>query len=288
MKQLYLTIFLSYATSNLFSQDVLILKNGTEINAKVSEITLTEVKYKKSDNLNGTLISISKADVLLIKYENGTKDVFAENNLAEKSTTKQNIHKYTALFYTGLEIPIGGFSQSWEDGGSAAKIGGVIGHEGSVGFDKNNTFHFVYNLNYEYVPYNIIAKLRASPEIAQMFPYIGNNIFPDTLKGRYDLYYFLLGLKATTNNENLKIYGSITAGINSAKLRGDAEDNFISKASTGFSMGVSSGIVIDKRYNIGLRYYFSKQEFEEDGFLQTFEDSQHQISILNLTIGIQF
>jgi hypothetical protein len=55
--------------------DLIILKTGDEIKCKVTEITLSEIKYKKCDNLNGPTISIDKNDVFVIKYSNGTKDV---------------------------------------------------------------------------------------------------------------------------------------------------------------------------------------------------------------------
>ena len=58
--------------------DTIILKSGTQIEGKVTEITLTEIKYKKCINLDGPTISLAKADVYLIKYTNGTKDIINE------------------------------------------------------------------------------------------------------------------------------------------------------------------------------------------------------------------
>lgn len=53
-------------------------RNGDELQVKVQEINLNEIKYKRYDNLEGPLISVSKAEVFMIKYENGTKEVFNE------------------------------------------------------------------------------------------------------------------------------------------------------------------------------------------------------------------
>jgi len=55
--------------------DVITLKNGDEIKAKIIEITQTEIKYKKCEFLTGPLISIDKAEVFMIKYSNGSKDI---------------------------------------------------------------------------------------------------------------------------------------------------------------------------------------------------------------------
>ena len=58
------------------AQDFLTKRNGDEVPVKVVEITPTEVKYRRTDNPDGPLISIYKADVFLIRYANGSKEVF--------------------------------------------------------------------------------------------------------------------------------------------------------------------------------------------------------------------
>ncbi|MDR1341742.1 MAG: hypothetical protein LBK18_00635 [Prevotellaceae bacterium] len=68
--------FGSMATA--FAQDIITLKNGDEIKAKVQEIGISEVKYKKYDNLTGPLYTLLKAEIFMIKYENGKKDIFKD------------------------------------------------------------------------------------------------------------------------------------------------------------------------------------------------------------------
>lgn len=75
MKKLLLTLLFIFPLL-CQAQDILIKRNGDEIEVKVQEIALNEIKYKRFDNLEGPLISISKNDVFMIKYENGTKEVF--------------------------------------------------------------------------------------------------------------------------------------------------------------------------------------------------------------------
>ena len=53
------------------------MRSGENILVKVIEVGTTEVKYKKQDNLNGPAFSVLKSDLLMIKYENGTKDDFS-------------------------------------------------------------------------------------------------------------------------------------------------------------------------------------------------------------------
>lgn len=60
------------------SQDIITTKTGEDILAKISEIGLTEIKYKKFDNLDGPMFTMLKSEILMIRYENGTNDVFKE------------------------------------------------------------------------------------------------------------------------------------------------------------------------------------------------------------------
>jgi hypothetical protein len=56
--------------------DIIKLKNGDEIVAKVLEVSQTTIKYKKCNNLDGPLMVESIDNVFMIKYVNGSKDVF--------------------------------------------------------------------------------------------------------------------------------------------------------------------------------------------------------------------
>lgn len=71
-----LGFFLGSIPSLLISQDLIVLKNAEEIKSKVVEITDLTVKYKKWENVNGPIYNLNKNEVLFIRYENGTKEVF--------------------------------------------------------------------------------------------------------------------------------------------------------------------------------------------------------------------
>lgn len=75
------------AIKKLGDCDLIVLKNGEEIMGKVSEITTTEVKYKKCDNLDGPVISLKKSEVLMVKYPNGAKDIISSGGNAMNETT---------------------------------------------------------------------------------------------------------------------------------------------------------------------------------------------------------
>ena len=61
--------------------DLIILKSGDEILAKVIEIGISEIKYKKCENLNGPLLVIKKSSVFMIKYPNGAKDIITTEDI---------------------------------------------------------------------------------------------------------------------------------------------------------------------------------------------------------------
>lgn len=77
MKKTLFTLLALFTVLACQAQDVLIKRNGDEMEVKVLEILLNEIKYKRFDNLEGPVISILKSDVFMIKYENGTKTTFA-------------------------------------------------------------------------------------------------------------------------------------------------------------------------------------------------------------------
>jgi hypothetical protein len=70
-----LTILFFFLAVSISAQDMIVLTDGSMIEAKVEEITPTEIKYRRFDNLSGPLIIIYANDVLSIKYENGTVEV---------------------------------------------------------------------------------------------------------------------------------------------------------------------------------------------------------------------
>lgn len=80
MKQTTLILLvIIFNTTLSFSQDIITTKAGEDILAKILEISKTEIKFKKYDNPDGPLFTLLKSDVLMIRYENGSKDIFTED-----------------------------------------------------------------------------------------------------------------------------------------------------------------------------------------------------------------
>lgn len=74
---LLLFSFLLFANM-LHAQDLIIKRDGSEIKAKVTRISQTEIDYKKQSNLSGPDYVIAKREVLMIMFANGEKEIFLE------------------------------------------------------------------------------------------------------------------------------------------------------------------------------------------------------------------
>ena len=90
MKKLFLSlIVLLLAAASAFAQDLITTKDGTDIKAKILEVTSTEVKYKKYNNLDGPTFTLRKSEILIVRYENGENEVFSGKNGYKANTDKE-------------------------------------------------------------------------------------------------------------------------------------------------------------------------------------------------------
>lgn len=78
------------------AQDMIVLKNGDIISAKVREIDDSTIKYHKFTNLDGPIYNIGINKVLSINYENGEKDLFDLST--NTSSTETNINSNGEVF----------------------------------------------------------------------------------------------------------------------------------------------------------------------------------------------
>ena len=62
------------------AQDVIVRRNGDEIQARVLAVSDSGIDYKKWSNQDGPTYTLSRDDVFMIKYINGDKDVFGDES----------------------------------------------------------------------------------------------------------------------------------------------------------------------------------------------------------------
>jgi hypothetical protein len=91
MKHLLSFILLAFVATTGIAQDVITKKNGEGVQAKVLEITPTEIKYKRFENQDGPTYTLAKADVLLVKYENNTEEVFTGTESFTQGIVKPSV-----------------------------------------------------------------------------------------------------------------------------------------------------------------------------------------------------
>ncbi len=113
MKQkIYLIVtVLTLFSLKLLAQDIITLKDGTEITSKILEVAEDVVKYKKWDYQDGPTFTISKDKVFMIKYSNGTKDVFNDSSKPkekEEDKPKENVYNRNMLSLNPLHLALGG------------------------------------------------------------------------------------------------------------------------------------------------------------------------------------
>ena len=96
-KQIILTM-LSLSALNVAAQDIIVMRNGDEVEAKVTKVGTTEVEYHKWSNQDGPVYTVAKSDVFMVKYKNGEKDVFdnvtAKSDNSPKSESNSSVPQY--------------------------------------------------------------------------------------------------------------------------------------------------------------------------------------------------
>jgi len=89
MKKILLSVItLCFSVLSGFSQVVITTKSGESIQAKVIEVGPAQIKYKKFDNPDGPLYWILNSSVLMVKYQNGTVEVFKVEKAATDSVIR--------------------------------------------------------------------------------------------------------------------------------------------------------------------------------------------------------
>lgn len=91
-KTLIIIALLAISCGLAGAQDLITKNDGTDIKAKVLEVSPTEVRYKMWDNQEGPVFVLNAADILLIRFENGENYV-----IEKKEAAKADDHP---LFFT--------------------------------------------------------------------------------------------------------------------------------------------------------------------------------------------
>jgi hypothetical protein len=150
MKKIFLFILSTALYSRVLSQDNIILKNGDEIPATITEITINEVKYKKWKFKDGPGYTILKNEVFMIVYRNGTKDVFKENENVPIIPINKNHFKQKG-FSNISELILTSYN-NWYNIGSFINSQ-KIAFQTVTGYQLNSNFNLGLGLGIDYRKY---------------------------------------------------------------------------------------------------------------------------------------
>ena len=84
MKKILSTILLVAFSVISFAQDIIVTNDARKIEAKILEVSGTEVKYKETGNPEGPTFIISTNDINSIIYANGIVSLFQQSSTEEK------------------------------------------------------------------------------------------------------------------------------------------------------------------------------------------------------------
>lgn len=127
----------------VMAQDTIVLRDANELQAKVTSVGVNEIVYLKWENLEGPSYTIPKKDVFFIKYANGSKDSFVDQQNISSSTKKapdsiSSGAKFQGYVYLGADFNdwLGGPSLDFSFGARTSKcfyIGGSFGWHNLIG-----------------------------------------------------------------------------------------------------------------------------------------------------------
>ena len=289
--------------------DNLILRDGNEILVKIIEITPDLIKYKRCKKEDGPLISVSKEDVFMIKYNDGTKELIelSKDNSRDRNIrthTKKDRKGYIGITY-GISYPIGDYAATGgEDAGYADRGNSLSLLNFYYKFNKNiGIAANWYGIGNPTDAQEIVEDIyRDNPslslEVTSGYWFVGglsggilisfpsNNIDFDlkALIGFASATTPQLDVTATEYNEALLVISSSQVAITSNN-------------SASFSLGGGVRYHISKRWavNLNLDYFTTKVEFPagtngtySNGVAFQTSEFEQNISVLNLSIGIGY
>ena len=132
MKQLLLSILLCVmALASLQAQDMITKRTGEKLEAKVLEISTTEIKYKRFSNLEGPTYVVPKNEVMLIQYADNTTETFdLDENATASAATVGVSGPVDAVASTANSVQLYNKGQSdaltYYDGYKAASTGVLV------------------------------------------------------------------------------------------------------------------------------------------------------------------
>lgn len=93
MKRILIMLLWVAVVLPIMAQDIIVTTSSERIDAQVTEVSDTEVKYKRTDNLDGPVFVIATSKISSIIYQNGDVQTFAQatQGVHPQSTTNGTV-----------------------------------------------------------------------------------------------------------------------------------------------------------------------------------------------------
>jgi hypothetical protein len=282
MKGLTIALLFVVFSFTSWSQDAIMKRDGSKIDAKVVEITSTTIKYRNFDQPDGPLRNIAINDVQEIIYENGTWEKFEKTAKVETTESTEKVQPTRkpkdAIFENGFFL------------------------EGMLGMNsiKQTSSYSIYSYYDEFGNY-IEEKSPARESYASLSIRIGNKwYFGSREKWRpgIQLTYFKLGLYLNPNSNYAVGRNSMSlANVGFANIFKFSEKiGLEANANVGFTVlnflppwnidptpGINYGVAVKFRYKalaVGLDYSRMEANFNSSSYTS--------MDIISLSIGAKF
>lgn len=110
MKKHYLLILTLLLSLTAQAQDTIVLRNGDIKSVKVTEVSKSQVKYVLWDYQEGPVYVQEASDIFMVKYKNGTKEMYDQYNgeQQQQQSTNQSTGYYGHLKRDGARLYLDG------------------------------------------------------------------------------------------------------------------------------------------------------------------------------------
>lgn len=107
MKKTFSLILTLLLCSLAYAQDIIVTTESERIDAKITEVSETEVKYKSATNPNGPVFVLSTSKIASIIFQNGEVKTFSNTNntnVTQQNTTVSVREAKDIIFVPGQKI----------------------------------------------------------------------------------------------------------------------------------------------------------------------------------------
>ena len=125
-------------TSSLWAQDIIVTTDSKKIEAKILEVSDTEIKYKEKDYLDGPTFVMATNKISSVLYSNGKVVLYNQSPAAEKKEEPQQVQ-------TSVEQPITSSAPSIDE--NTAEVLLLSGNTLTVQMTEMKSNYIAYVLN---------------------------------------------------------------------------------------------------------------------------------------------